>query len=328
MITLQGAQILGTGHYLPKKILTNEYFEKLVDTSDEWIRTRTGMVKRHIAGDNEAVSDLCVEAAKNALDMAGLTPQDIDLIVVGTVTPDMAFPATACLVQHKLGCKTIPAFDFEVACSGFVYGLSIGYQFIATGFYNRVLVIAADTLSKITDYQDRNTCVLFGDGAGAAILGPSEKNKMLGFHLGADGGEATILFQPGGGSAMPASEKSVKNREHFIKMAGQEVFRIAVNRMIEGLEQACQKAQMVPSDLDFIIPHQANIRIMQAVRKFAKLKEEQLIQTIQEHANTSASTIPIALDMSIRSGLIKKGHKIGVTAFGGGLTWGGAVVEI
>lgn len=327
MKALQGVQILGTGHYLPEKILTNEYFEKLVDTSDEWIRTRTGMVKRHIVSDNEATSDLCVEAAKKALDMAGLTPKDIDLILVGTVTPDMPFPATACLVQHKLGCDTIPAFDFEVACTGFIYGLSIGYQFIATGFYKNILVIAGDSLTRITDYQDRNTCVLFGDGAGAAVLGPSEKNKILGLHLGSDGGESGILFQPGGGSAMPATAQSVQERQHFIKMAGQEVFRIAVNRMIEGLKEACLKAELNPSDLDFIIPHQANIRIMQAVRKFAKLKEEQLIQTIQEHANTSASTIPIALDMNVRQGVIKKGHRVGLTAFGGGLTWGGAVIE-
>ncbi|HCL57826.1 MAG TPA: 3-oxoacyl-ACP synthase [Spirochaetia bacterium] len=327
MIQLRGVEIAGTGHYLPEKILTNEYFEKIVDTTDEWITSRTGMKKRHVVVEGENNSDIAVKAAQNALDMAGLKAQDIDMILFATVTPDMVFPATACLVQNKLGCRTIPALDFEVACSGFVYGLSMGYNFIASGAYNTILVIGSEVLTRITDYTDRNTCVLFGDGAGAVILRPSEKNKILGYHLGSDGGEAKILYQPAGGSAMLASHETVDRHDHSIRMAGQEVFRIAVNRMIEGLDTACKNAGLTPSDLDFIIPHQANTRIMQAVRKFAKLNPEQLIVTIEEHANTSSSTIPIALDMSVRSGKIKRGNLIGITAFGGGLTWGGAVFE-
>lgn len=327
MKELLGVQIVGTGHYLPEKIYDNQYFEKLVDTNDEWIRTRTGMKKRHIIGDNQATSDMCVEASKQALDMAGLKPEDIDLILVGTVTPDMMFPATGCLVQHKLGCRTVPSFDFEIGCSGFIYGLSIAKQFVATGAYKNVLLISGDALTRITDYQDRNTCVLFGDAASAVILSPSKENKLLGFHLGSDGGQAHILFQPAGGSLKVSSEETVKNREHYIRMAGQEVFRIAVNRMIEGLEKACEEAEIKVSDLNFIIPHQANIRIMEAVRKFAKLKPEQLIMTIEEHANTSASTVGTALDMSVRSGRIKKGDLIGMTAFGAGLSWGGAALR-
>jgi 3-oxoacyl-[acyl-carrier-protein] synthase-3 len=327
MKELRGVKIAGTGHYLPEKVLTNEYFEKIVDTNDEWIRTRTGMKKRHIAAPDQATSDLCVEAAKQALDMAGKKPEDVDLILVGTVTPDMMLPATGALVQDKLGCRTIPAFDFEIGCTGFVYGLSMGSQFVATGAYDNVLLIAADTLTRITDYTDRNTCVLFGDGAGAVLLTPSEKNKILGCHLGADGSQIEILYQPAGGSLKPASEETLKNHEHYIKMEGQSVFRVAVNRMREGLEKACEQAEIEPSQLDYIIPHQANMRIMDAVRKFAKLNPEQLIKTLEEHGNTSAATIPIAFDMSVRSGKIKRGNLIGVTAFGAGLSWGGAVFE-
>lgn len=327
MKTLRGVQVKGTGHYLPKKVLDNKYFEKIVETNDEWIRTRTGMKNRHIAAENEATSDMCVEAAKKALDMAGLKPEDIDLILVGTVTPDMMFPATGCLVQHKLGCRTIPSFDFEIGCSGFVYGLSIAKQFVATGTYNNVLLIAGDILTRVTDYQDRNTCVLFGDAASAVVLTPSDENKILGLHLGSDGSQASILYQAAGGSLKPATEETLKNREHYIRMAGQEVFRIAVNRMIEGVEKACEEAGIKISDLNFIIPHQANIRIMEAVRKFAKLNPDQLIMTIEEHANTSASTVGIALDMYVRNGKIKRGDLIGLTAFGAGLSWGGAVIK-
>ena len=322
MITLQGAQILGTGHYLPKKILTNEYFEKLVDTSDEWIRTRTGMVKRHIAGDNEAVSDLCVEAAKNALDMAGLTPQDIDLIVVGTVTPDMAFPATACLVQHKLGCKTIPAFDFEVACSGFVYGLSIGYQFIATGFYNRVLVIAADTLSKITDYQDRNTCVLFGDGAGAVVLEASEQPGILATDIHADGKYTDILCVPGhvsGGQILG---------EPLLRMDGQAVFKLAVGVLDEAARAVLAKAGKTASEVDWLIPHQANIRIMQSTARKLKMPMDKVVITVDQHGNTSAASIPLALDTAVRSGQVKAGQTLLLEGVGGGFTWGAVLLTL
>ncbi|HPQ48866.1 MAG TPA: beta-ketoacyl-ACP synthase III [Spirochaetota bacterium] len=324
---MKGVQIVGTGHYLPKEVLTNEYFEKIVDTSDEWIRTRTGMVKRHRVAPGEATSDMCVEAAKNALDMAGMKPEDIDLIMVGTVTPDMLFPATGALVQHKLGCRNIPGFDFEIGCSGFIYGLAMGYSFITSGLYKNVLMIAADALTTITDYTDRNTCVLFGDAASAVILTSSDKNKLLGFSLGADGSQDKILYMPGGGSKIPATEESVKNRLHYIKMEGQSVFKIAVERMIEALKSACDMAGIEPSKLDYIIPHQANLRIMDAVRKFAKLDEDKLVNTLAEHGNTSASTIGIAFDKFVRDGKIKRGNLIGMTAFGAGLSWGGAVVE-
>ena len=324
---MKGVQVLGTGHYLPDEILTNEYFEKIADTSDEWIRTRTGMEKRHRIAKNQATSDMCVEAAKNALDMAGMKPEDIDLVIVGTVTPDMLFPATAALVQNKLGCRTVPAFDFEIGCSGFVYGLAIGYSFILSGLYKNVLMIAADALTTITDYTDRNTCVLFGDAASAVILGPSDKNKVLGFNMGADGSQDKILYMPAGGSRIPASEESVKNKLHFIKMEGQSVFKIAVERMIESLKGACDMAGIEPSSLDYIIPHQANLRIMDAVRKFAKLDPDRLVNTLAEHGNTSASTIGIAFDKFVRAGKIKRGNLIGMTAFGAGLSWAGAVIE-
>ncbi len=327
MAELRGTYIAGTGHYLPEKILTNADLEKMVDTTDEWIRKMTGMKIRHVAGEDQATSDLCVEAAKNALDMAGMGPEDIDLILVGTITPDMMFPATAPLVQDKLGCKNIPAFDFSIACSGFVYGLQMAQQFVSTGAYNNVLLISADILTRITDYTDRDTCVLFGDAAAAAIISPSDENKMKGFDLGSDGSEIEILYQPAGGSKMPATVESVENRMHYLKMTGPSVFKLAVSKMIAGLKNACKQAGCKPTDLDWIIPHQANIRIMETVTKFAKLNPEQLINTIEIHANTSASTVGCALDISIRDGKIKRGDLIGLTAFGAGLSWAGAVFE-
>lgn len=327
MAQLRGVQIAGIGHYLPEKIYDNAYFESIIDTTDEWITTRTGMKERHISRDDQPTSDLCVEAAKQALEMANMKPSDIDLILIGTVTPDMMFPATACLVQQKLGCRTIPAYDFEIGCSAFVYGMEQASLYIQSGKYDTVLLISSDELSKITDYTDRGTAVLFGDAASACILTVSEENKVLGTHLGSDGSLGNMLYQLGGGSLNPARENTVKERMHFISMEGQIVFKHAVNRMREALEKACEQANVSPSDLNFIIPHQANERIMNAVRKFAKLKPEQLINTLALHGNTSASTIGVAWDMSVRSGKIKRGDLIGLTAFGAGLSWGGAVIK-
>ncbi|PKL12886.1 MAG: 3-oxoacyl-ACP synthase, partial [Spirochaetae bacterium HGW-Spirochaetae-6] len=226
---IRGVQIAGTGHYLPEKILTNQDLEKVVDTTDEWIRTMTGMKHRHVAAPEQATSDLCVEAAKKALEDANMTPDDIDLIIVGTLTPDMMFPATGPLVQNKLGCRKIPAFDYSIACSGYIYGLSIAKQFVACGTYNNVLVITGEILTRITDYTDRNTAVLFGDAASAAIVTPSEKNKFLGFSLGSDGSETDLLYQPAGGSKIPASHESIDQRLHYLKMEGPSIFRLAVN---------------------------------------------------------------------------------------------------
>jgi len=325
---LRPAGILGTGICLPEKILTNKDLEKIVDTSDEWIRTRTGILERRIVDDNTPTSVLAEKAGRRALENSGINPSDIDLIIVATVTPDMIFPATACLVQERLGAKSSAAFDLEAGCTGFIYALVTGAQFVASGAYNYVLVIGAETLSKVTNWQDRNTCVLFGDGAGAAVIGPvAEGYGILGIDLGSDGKGGNLLDIPAGGSLYPASEYTVANDMHYIRMNGNEVFKFAVRIIGETAIKALESAGLGREDVDFLIPHQANSRIIQAAVKRLQLSQEKVYVNLDRYGNTSAASVPIALHEAVMDGRIKDGNIIVLVAFGAGLTWGAAVVR-
>ena len=319
--------ILGLGAYLPEKVMTNKDLEKMVDTTDEWIVTRTGIKQRRIAREDEATSDMAVEAAKKALSDAKLTAADIDLIIVATITPDMFFPATACLVQAKLGARTVPAFDVSVACSGFIYGLAIANQFISSGTYKHALVIAAEKLSAITDWSDRSTCVLFGDGAGAAVLGPVDKGGILSVSLGANGNEGDLIKLPAGGSRIPATKKSIDDKLHFIKMNGTELFKHAVKIMADAALGATQALGLTADDIKLVIPHQANIRILNAVAKRMGLTPDKIYLNIEKYGNMSAASTAVALVEAVKEGRIKRGDKIMLDAFGGGLTWGAMVIE-
>jgi 3-oxoacyl-[acyl-carrier-protein] synthase-3 len=321
------AGILGLGAYLPETVLTNADLEKMVDTTDEWIMTRTGIRERRIARQDEATSDMAVEAAKKALKDARLKPEDIDLIIVATITPDMFFPATACIVQSKLGARSIPAFDVSVACSGFIYGLAIANNFIGSGMYKHALVIAAEKLSAITDWSDRATCVLFGDGAGAAVLGPVERGGILSVYLGADGKEGDLIKLPAGGSRIPATKKSIDDRLHYIKMNGAELFKHAVKIMAEAALGATRPLGLKAEDIKLVIPHQANIRILEAVGKRMGLSKDKIYLNIERYGNMSAASSAVALVEAVEEGRIKKGDKILLDAFGGGLTWGAVVIE-
>jgi len=320
--------IIGVGKYLPGNILTNADLEKMVDTTDEWIVTRTGIKERRIASDGEAASDMAAKAARAALENARLKPKDIDLIIVATITPDMFFPSTACQLQYKLGIENIPAFDISVACSGFVYGLTIADQFIKTGCYKHALVVAAEKLSAVTDWTDRSTCILFGDGAGAAILGPVREGGILGAHLGADGSKGDLLQLPAGGSRLPASIKTVENRLHTIKMEGNVLFKHAVKIMAEAALAVTEPLGLKGDDIDLIIPHQANIRILHALAKRMGVDpEKKLYLNIEKYGNMSAASSAVALAEAIQEGRIKKGDTILMDAFGGGLTWGALVIK-
>lgn len=319
--------ILGLGCYLPEKILTNKEIEKIVDTTDEWITTRTGIKERRIARSDEATSDMAMEAAKRALSDAKLKAEDIDLIIVATITPDMFFPATACLVQEKIGARQVPAFDISVACSGFIYGMAIANQFIKSGTYKYALVVAAEKLSSITDWQDRSTCVLFGDGAGAAVLGPVEKGGILSVYLGANGKQGDLIKLPAGGSRIPATNKSVDDRLHFIKMNGTELFKHAVKIMADAAREATSPLGLTADDISLVIPHQANLRILNAVAKRMGLSQDKIYLNISKYGNMSAASSAVALVEARQEGRIKKGDKILLDAFGGGLTWGAMVIE-
>jgi 3-oxoacyl-[acyl-carrier-protein] synthase-3 len=320
--------ISGVGAYVPKRILTNADLEKMVETSDDWITTRTGIKERHIAAENEFTSDLGAEAAKRAMAMAGVTAEQIDLIIVATITPDMPFPSTACLVQHKLGAKRAAAFDLEAACSGFIYALEIGQQFIMSRTYETVLVIGAEKLSSITDWTDRNTCVLFGDGAGAAILQNREgTHGLLTAVMGADGGKADLLFMPGGGSRCPATVESLNARQHYLRMEGKETFKNAVQAMQTAAEEALRRCELNVSQIKLIIPHQANRRIIDAVGDRLGAKPEQLFVNVDKFGNTSAASVGIALDEAVSTGRVQRGDLILLVVFGAGLTWGAAVIE-
>lgn len=319
--------IIGLGSYLPEKVLTNKDLEKMLDTTDEWIRTRTGIRERRIARKDEATSDMAVEASKRALEDAKLKPEDIDLIIVATITPDMFFPATGCIVQHKLGARQVPAFDISVACSGFIYGLAIANQFISSGAYRYGLVIGAEKLSSITDWSDRTTCVLFGDGAGAAILGPVERGGILSAYLGADGREGDLLKLPAGGSRIPATKKTIDDRLHFVKMNGSELFKHAVKIMADAALKVTRPLDLKAEDISLVIPHQANIRILEAVGKRMGLDKSKIYLNIDRYGNMSAASSAVALADAVKEGRIKKGDKILLDAFGAGLTWGAVVIE-
>jgi 3-oxoacyl-[acyl-carrier-protein] synthase-3 len=323
------AGIIGTGSYLPEKILTNKDLEKIVDTSDEWIRSRTGIEERRIVDSNTSASDLGVEAATKAIEDAGILAEDIDLIIVATLTPDYTFPSTACVIQHKLGATKAAAFDLSAACSGFIYGIATGAQFIKSGLYKYVLVIGTETITKILDWEDRSTCVLFGDGAGAAVLGPVEATKgFKSFILGSDGSGGDLLNQPSSGSKFPITIDSIANKDNTLKMSGSEVFKFAVRIMDQASQQAIDMAELSIEDIDFFVPHQANVRIIEPAMKRLGLGMDKVYLNLNKYGNMSSASIPVALDEAIKSGAVKKGDTVLLVGFGAGLTWGSTVITI
>lgn len=325
-------RITGTGSALPQKVLTNKELSKIVDTSDEWITSRTGIKERRIAGQDTATSDLSIEAAKKAIAAAEIDPKSIDVIIVSTCTPDYLFPSTACLVQKAIGATQAAAFDVSAACSGFIYGLAVGKGLLQSGTHNKALIIGADLLSKFTDWKDRSTCVLFGDGAGAIILendstGKSKAPTIVSIDFGADGSETNILKIPGGGSRHPISEKGFNGNAPYIQMNGKEVYRHAVTRMVETGLKALEKAGKKPEDLALIIPHQANLRIIESIAKRMKISMDKVFLNIHKYGNMSAATTIVALDEAHRTGRIKSGDLVELIAFGAGLTWGAVVLQ-
>jgi 3-oxoacyl-[acyl-carrier-protein] synthase-3 len=319
--------IIGVGEYLPSKVLTNADLEKMVDTSDEWITSRTGIKERRLVAKNEAASDLAIRAAKQALEDAHLKPTDIELIIVATITPDMPFPSVACLLQEALSVKNAVCFDVSAACAGFIYALSVAKQFIASGTYKNALVIGAEVLSSVTDWQDRNTCVLFGDGAGAVVLSEVKSGGILSTYLGSDGTKRDLLLIPGGGSRNPASVDTLDKRLHYIKMQGNELFKLAVTIMAEAAQVALKKAGLECKDIDLVIPHQANIRIIMAMAKKLNLPKEKIYLNIEKYGNMSSASTVTALCEAVKSGRIKKGDIVLLDAFGAGLVWGACVIE-
>jgi 3-oxoacyl-[acyl-carrier-protein] synthase-3 len=320
------ARIIGTGSYVPERIMTNQDFEKIVDTSDEWIRARTGIVERRRAADWQASSDLAIEAARRAMSKANVAPEEIDLIICGTITPDRMLPSTASYIQRELKAVNAWAFDLAAACSGFIYGLAVGSQFIETGRCRTVLMVSTEILSRLIDYTDRGTCVLFGDGAGAAILRTCEDgNGLLSFDLGADGNGADLLDVSGGVSRLTGDSESA---QHYIRMRGNEIFKFAVRAMGDSTEKALRLAGLDKSDLDFLIPHQANLRIVQATLKRLGLPSEKSTVNIDRYGNMSGASVAVALDEALEQGLIRRGDCVGIVAFGGGLTWGACVMYL
>ena len=309
------SRILGTGSYLPKKILTNKDIEEIVDTTDEWIFDRTGIRQRHVVVEGETCSDLAVAAARAAMESAGVDPSEIDLIVLATTTPDQIFPSTACIIQPRLGIKGVPAFDVQAVCAGFVYALSVADQYIRTGSAKRALVIGADTMSRLLDWQDRSTCVLFADGAGAVVLGAAEEPGIISTHISADGAYKDLLQVPKGIGRGGCEDP-------YLEMRGNEVFRWAVSTLGRIVDEALEANGMTKSDIDWLVPHQANIRIIQATARRLDLPMEQVVVTVADHGNTSAASIPLALDTAVRDGRIQRGQTILMEGFGGGFTWG------
>ncbi|MBT9153701.1 MAG: 3-oxoacyl-(acyl-carrier-protein) synthase 3 protein 1 [Firmicutes bacterium] len=321
------AVISGTGAYVPTRVLTNKELESVIDTTADWILSRTGISERRIALPDEATSDLSYPAAKQALENAGLLATDIDAIIVATITPDMLFPSTACIIQAKLGAKNAVAFDLSAACTGFVYGLQLAVQAIESGSWRHVLVVGAETLSRIVDWQDRNTCVLFGDGAGAAVVSAYGKGpRILGVHLGADGTDGHVLTLPAGGSRLPASLETVNGRRHFVHMNGQEVYKFAVRIVDEACSQLLDKLGLNYEDVDFYIPHQANLRIIEGFAKRLKVPLTKIAVNLDRYGNMSGASIPVALhEFSERQPRV--GDKVMLVGFGGGLTWGSCLLE-
>jgi 3-oxoacyl-[acyl-carrier-protein] synthase-3 len=317
----------GWGKYLPERVLPNSELAELVDTSDEWIRSRTGIAERRIAAPEETTCTLAVNAARAALDMAQVRAQDLDLIIVATCTPDYAsMPATASLVQHALGAQKAGAFDLNAVCSGWLYGLATGSQFILSGAYKSVLVVGAEVFTRILDWQDRSTCVLFGDGAGAVVLQPTaEPGGLLSFVLGSDGSGACSLYVPAGGSRRPASAETVAQREHYVKMQGRDVFRFATKVLPDSVVQALEAAALTTDDIDVFIPHQANERIINSAAKRLRLDHSTVFSNVERYGNTSAASIPVALCEALEEGLVQAGSTVVMSGFGAGLSWGTAV---
>lgn len=321
------ARISGIGSYVPERVLTNKDLESMVETNDEWIVSRSGIKERRIAAADEATSDMSTKAALIACKDANIAPEDIDLILVATVTPDMIFPPTACIVQKNIGAIKAAAFDIEAACTGFIYGITIASQFIQTGFYKNILVIGADILSRVTNYEDRNTCVLFGDGAGAAVLTASDEPGIMSSYLGSDGNGNMFIFAPAGGSRMPASQETVSQKLHYINMEGSETFKFAVKALPEAVIKAAEKCSLNLDDIDWLIPHQANARIIESASKRLGIPAEKVAITLDKYGNTSSSSIPIAIDEYVRSNRIKNGDVLALVGFGSGLTFGSAIIK-
>jgi len=325
---LRTVSIVGTGAYLPERILTNQELEQLVETSDEWITSRTGIRARRIGRPDQAASDLAAPAARRALEAAGVAPEQVDLIIVASITPDMIFPSTGCFVQHLIGARNAFCMDVQAACSGFLYGLSVAHQYLATGAADTALVIGAEKLSSVVDWQDRQTCVLFGDGAGAAVLQPRGAPRgILSSVLGADGSLSNLLMLPGGGSRHPTSEQTLKDRLHYLKMTGREVFKHAVTHMTQAALDALAKSGLTIDDVDWVVPHQANRRIVEAIGDRLGAPLDKYVLTIEKYGNMSAASVIVALDEAARDGRLKNGDIVLLVAFGGGFTWGAMVLE-
>ena len=324
-----GVKILSTGSYVPEKVLTNFDLEKIVETSDEWISTRTGIKERRIIGKDQTTSDLAYNASIKAIEKAKMSVDDIDLIIVATISPDAPMPSTACYLQKKLKAFNAVAFDISAACSGFIYGTTMAKSFIASGLYKKVLVVGVEALSRITDWTDRNTCVLFGDGAGAMIFEASDKdNDIVSTYLGTDGTHTDILSIPAGGATLPTTKETVEQRLNFIKMVGKEVFKVAVSKMALAVNKAQELAGLTDNDINLYIPHQANLRIIDAVAKKAGVTKEKVYINVHKYGNMSAATTIIALDEAVQEGKIKKGDLVELVAFGAGLTWGACILKI
>ncbi len=318
------SRIIGTGSYLPEKILTNKELESIVDTTDEWIHSRTGIRQRHIAADDQTTVDLAEQAARRAIENAGTSPEDIDLIILATTTPDLIFPSTACLLQKRLNISGCPAFDVQAVCTGFIYALSIADKFIQTGAARNALVVGAEIYSRILDWSDRSTCVLFGDGAGAVVLQSSEEPGILSTHLHADGNYHSLLQVPAG----PAATESAKlTEEPYVSMQGNEVFKMAVNTLGRIVDETLEHNNLQKHDIDWLVPHQANTRIISATAKKLDMPMERVVLTVQNHGNTSAASVPLALDVAVRDGRIRTGDTLLLEAFGGGFTWGSALLK-
>ena len=321
-------KIIGTGSSVPETILSNSDLEKMVETSDEWITSRTGIKERRIADENTAASDVAYGAAEKALKAAGVSPQELDVIIVGTITPDFIFPSTGCVLQSRLGAKKAYAFDLMAGCSGFLYTLHVAEGIIKSGGAEKILAIGVDVLSKVTDFEDRSTCILFGDGAGAAVLTASEEPGILSSILSSDGNDWDLLYVPAGGSRTPIDEEVLKSRKQYIKMKGNDVFKVAVKSMESATMDAITKANVSPEDIDLFVPHQANYRILEAVRKRLSFPEEKVFANLDKYGNTSGASIPLALDEAIRQGKVKEGNLVLFAAFGAGFTWGASVVRL
>ncbi len=325
-----GIKVVGTGSYVPENILTNGDLERMVDTNDEWITTRTGITERRITGEGEFTSDMAVQAAMRAMDMAKILPEELDLIVIATVTPDSPLPSTACVVQKKLNAKNAACFDFQAACTGFIYGIEIVTSMMkASKRYKKALLVGAETLSSIVDWSDRNTCVLFGDGAGAFVFEKTKEKEdtLIASALHADGEHFDLLMIPAGGCSIPLTEDNIKDKNQYVKMEGNKVFKLAVNSMVGSCREVLELAHLKSEDIKWLIPHQANMRIISAVGSRFGFPSEQVATNLHKYGNTSAASIILAMDELIRDGRIQKGDKILITAFGGGMTWGAAILK-